>query len=86
MFVYKILVVQNFFPAITKIVWTLGPKSRYVEVISGCLKAGMSSMIILLIGMLLVMLDTVGPELQVVNVTEDAISLVTDGLVVLTPN
>ncbi|KAF9591544.1 hypothetical protein IFM89_004598, partial [Coptis chinensis] len=26
-----------------------------------------------------VMLDTVGPELQVVNVTEDAISLVADG-------
>lgn len=26
----------------TKIVGTLGPKSRSVEVISGCLKAGMS--------------------------------------------
>ena len=28
----------------TKIVGTLGPKSRSVEVISGCLKAGMSGM------------------------------------------
>lgn len=33
---------QNFFPAMTKIVGTLGPKSRSVEVISACLKAGMS--------------------------------------------
>ena len=33
---------QSFFPAMTKIVGTLGPKSRSVEVISGCLKAGMS--------------------------------------------
>lgn len=33
---------QNFFPAMTKIVGTLGPNSRSVEVISGCLKAGMS--------------------------------------------
>jgi len=35
---------QNFFPAMTKIVGTLGPKSRSVEVISACLKAGMSGM------------------------------------------
>lgn len=34
--------VQNFFPAMTKIVGTLGPNSRSVEVITGCLKAGMS--------------------------------------------
>lgn len=33
---------QNFFPAMTKIVGTLGPKSRSVETISACLKAGMS--------------------------------------------
>lgn len=33
---------QSFFPAMTKIVGTLGPKSRSVDVISGCLKAGMS--------------------------------------------
>ncbi|XP_061340212.1 pyruvate kinase 1, cytosolic-like isoform X2 [Gastrolobium bilobum] len=32
----------SFFPAMTKIVGTLGPKSRSVDVISGCLKAGMS--------------------------------------------
>ncbi|KAG6412742.1 hypothetical protein SASPL_125428 [Salvia splendens] len=32
----------SFFPAMTKIVGTLGPNSRSVEVISGCLKAGMS--------------------------------------------
>ncbi|XAR69691.1 Pyruvate kinase [Bertholletia excelsa] len=32
----------SFFPAMTKIVGTLGPKSRSVEVISGCLQAGMS--------------------------------------------
>ncbi|XP_020212293.1 pyruvate kinase 1, cytosolic isoform X2 [Cajanus cajan] len=32
----------SFFPAMTKIVGTLGPKSRSVEVISACLKAGMS--------------------------------------------
>ncbi|KAJ7976039.1 Pyruvate kinase family protein [Quillaja saponaria] len=32
----------SFFPAMTKIVGTLGPKSRSVEVISGCLMAGMS--------------------------------------------
>ncbi|KAI7738259.1 hypothetical protein M8C21_014425 [Ambrosia artemisiifolia] len=32
----------NFFPAMTKIVGTLGPRSRSVDIISGCLKAGMS--------------------------------------------
>jgi len=32
----------NFFPAMTKIIGTLGPQSRSVEVIEGCLKAGMS--------------------------------------------
>ena len=36
---------QNFFPAMTKIVGTLGSKSRSVDVISGCLKAGMSGMV-----------------------------------------
>ncbi|RWW68798.1 hypothetical protein BHE74_00023648 [Ensete ventricosum] len=35
---------RGFFPAMTKIVGTLGPKSRSVEVISACLKAGMSGM------------------------------------------
>ncbi|KAF7145586.1 pyruvate kinase 1, cytosolic [Rhododendron vialii] len=33
---------SSFFPAMTKIVGTLGPRSRSVEVISGCLQAGMS--------------------------------------------
>ncbi|KAF9593514.1 hypothetical protein IFM89_024007 [Coptis chinensis] len=33
-----------------------------------------------------VMLDTVGPELQVVNKIEQSISLETDAFVVLTPN
>jgi pyruvate kinase len=33
---------QSFFPAMTKIVGTLGPKSRSVDTISSCLKAGMS--------------------------------------------
>lgn len=33
---------QSFFPAMTKIVGTLGPKSRSVEVIARCLNAGMS--------------------------------------------
>ncbi|KAL6585430.1 hypothetical protein OROMI_002074 [Orobanche minor] len=32
----------GFFPALTKIVGTLGPRSRSVEVISACLKTGMS--------------------------------------------
>ena len=36
------MIMQSFFPAMTKIVGTLGPKSRSVEVISGCLKVGMS--------------------------------------------
>ncbi|KAL0401733.1 UNVERIFIED_CONTAM: Pyruvate kinase, cytosolic [Sesamum latifolium] len=60
----------NFFPAMTKIVGTLGPKSRSVEAISGCLRAGMSG----------------GPELQVVNKTEHPISLEEDALIVLTPD
>ncbi|MED6156681.1 hypothetical protein PIB30_016616 [Stylosanthes scabra] len=32
----------SFFPAMTRIVGTLGPKSRSVDVLSACLKAGMS--------------------------------------------
>ncbi|KAJ6986714.1 hypothetical protein NC653_020059 [Populus alba x Populus x berolinensis] len=32
----------SFFPAMSKIVGTLGPQSRSVEIISNCLKAGMS--------------------------------------------
>lgn len=37
---------QNFFPAMAKIVGTLGPRSRSVEVISSCLKAGLSGNLI----------------------------------------
>lgn len=39
---HGVVLFQNFFPALTKIVGTLGAKSRSVEVLSACLKAGMS--------------------------------------------
>ncbi|KAE8038734.1 hypothetical protein FH972_011212 [Carpinus fangiana] len=96
------------FPAMTRIVGTLGPKSRSVEIISDCMKAGMSvarfdfswgdtefhqetlenlKAAVKSTGKLCaVMLDTVGPELQVVNKTEHPISLQADTLVVLTPD
>nr|KAJ0190238.1 hypothetical protein LSAT_V11C800397970 [Lactuca sativa] len=92
----------------TKIVGTLGPKSRSVEIISSCLQAGMSvarfdfswgdmefhqetlenlKMAIRSTKKLCaVMLDTVGPELQVVNKTEHPISLEAETLVILTPD
>ena len=35
---------KSFFPIMMKIVGTLGPKSWFVDVISGCLRAGMSGM------------------------------------------
>lgn len=98
----------SFFPAMTKIVGTLGPKSRSVDVISQCLEAGMSvarfdfswgdpeyhqetlenlrAAIKSTKKLCAVMLDTVGPELQVVNKTEHPISLQADTLVVLTPD
>ncbi|KAG6690229.1 hypothetical protein I3842_10G004200 [Carya illinoinensis] len=98
----------TFFPAMTKIVGTLGPKSRSVEVISGCLKAGMSvarfdfswgdakyhqetlenlkAAVKTTKKLCAVMLDTVGPELQVVNKSGKSISLLMDASVVLTPN
>ncbi|THU53450.1 hypothetical protein C4D60_Mb10t14540 [Musa balbisiana] len=98
----------SFFPAMTKIVGTLGPKSRSVEVVSACLKAGMSvarfdfswgdveyhqetlenlkAAIKSTKKLCAVMLDTVGPELQVVNKSEKAISLEADGYVTLTPD
>ena len=41
---YLFFILQSFFPAMTKIVGTLGPKSRSVDAISGCLKAGMSGL------------------------------------------
>uniref|UniRef100_A0A2P2J9P0 pyruvate kinase n=1 Tax=Rhizophora mucronata TaxID=61149 RepID=A0A2P2J9P0_RHIMU len=98
----------SFFPAMTKIVGTLGPKSRTVEIISDCLKAGMSvarfdfswgdvqyhqetldnlrAAVKRTKKLCAVMLDTVGPELQVVNKTEHPISLEADTTVVLTPD
>ncbi|XP_057470599.1 pyruvate kinase 1, cytosolic-like [Actinidia eriantha] len=98
----------SYFPAMTKIVGTLGPKSRSVEIISDCLKAGMSVArfdfswgetefhqetvenlkiaIRSTKNLCAVMLDTGGPELQVVNKTEHPISLEADSLVVLTPD
>ncbi|XP_029117532.1 pyruvate kinase 1, cytosolic isoform X2 [Elaeis guineensis] len=98
----------NFFHAMTKIVGTLGPKSRSVEVISACLEAGMSvarfdfswgdidyhqetvenlkKAVKSTKKLCAVMLDTVGPELQVVNKSERAISLEADSFVVLTPD
>ncbi|KAG5239613.1 pyruvate kinase, cytosolic isozyme [Salix suchowensis] len=98
----------SFFPAMTKIIGTLGPKSRSVEIISNCLKAGMSvarfdfswgdidyhqeTLDNLKIAIKStkklcgVMLDTVGPELQVINKKENPISLQEDSFVVLTPD
>ncbi|CAL5356622.1 unnamed protein product [Camellia sinensis] len=98
----------NFFPAMTKIVGTLGPRSRSVEVISGCLKAGMSvarfdfslgdpeyhqetlenlrAAVKTTNKLCAVMLDTVGPELQVVNTIEKTISLEEDGKLRVTPH
>ncbi|KAJ0089206.1 hypothetical protein Patl1_32332 [Pistacia atlantica] len=98
----------SFFPAMTKIVGTLGPKSRSVDVISGCLKAGMSvarfdfswgnpeyhqetlenlkAAVKITKKLCAVMLDTVGPELQVINKSEKPISLKADASVVLTPD
>ncbi|KAH0714307.1 hypothetical protein KY284_007212 [Solanum tuberosum] len=110
----------TFFPAMMKIVGTLGPKSRSVEIISSCLELGMPGMWHNLTFMgrcrisprdigkskdrrqkikealccklgcscysYQVMLDTGGPELQVVNKSEHPISLQADSLVVLTPD
>ncbi|KAM0978643.1 hypothetical protein ACFX13_014848 [Malus domestica] len=98
----------TFFPAMTKIVGTLGPKSRSVEVIASCLNAGMSvarfdfswgnreyhqetlenlkAAVKSTKKLCAVMLDTVGPELQVANKTGNPIALLGDGLVVLTPD
>uniref|UniRef100_A0A3Q7JI81 Pyruvate kinase n=1 Tax=Solanum lycopersicum TaxID=4081 RepID=A0A3Q7JI81_SOLLC len=98
----------TFFPAMTKIVGTLGPKSRSVEIISSCLESGMSvarfdfswgdaefhqetlenlrAAVKKSKKLCAVMLDTGGPELQVVNKSEHPISLQADSLVVLTPD
>ncbi|KAL7199352.1 hypothetical protein ACSBR2_021607 [Camellia fascicularis] len=74
---------SSFFPAMTKIVGTLGPRSRSVEVISACLQAGMLVVDSTFRGGTL---NTVGPELHVIINAEKTISLQEDGIVVLTPN
>ncbi|KAK3422186.1 hypothetical protein EUGRSUZ_G02720 [Eucalyptus grandis] len=98
----------TFFPAMTKIVGTLGPKSRSADIISRCLNAGMSvarfdfswgdaefhqetlenmkAAVKSTKKLCAVMLDTIGPELQVVNKTEGPIPLEADTLLVLTPD
>ncbi|KAF4367993.1 hypothetical protein F8388_002604 [Cannabis sativa] len=96
------------YPSMTKIVGTLGPKSRSVEIISDCLNAGMCvarfdfswgdidfhqetldnlrKAVKSTDKLCAVLLDTVGPELQVVNKAEHPISLEADTLIVLTPD
>ncbi|KAH0434502.1 hypothetical protein IEQ34_026806 [Dendrobium chrysotoxum] len=91
---------------LTKIVGTLGPKSRSIEVIEGCLLAGMSvarfdfswlsadyhqetldnlkTAMKNVNKLCAVMLDTVGPELQVHNTTGNSIELKADAHVLLT--
>ncbi|XP_072979155.1 pyruvate kinase 1, cytosolic-like [Typha angustifolia] len=98
----------RFFPAMTKIIATLGPQSRSVDVLSACLRAGMSVACLdfswgdidyhqqtvdnlrLAVKstkkLCALMLDTVGPELQIVNKSERAISLENNASVVLTPD
>ncbi|KAL4583785.1 hypothetical protein LXL04_008369 [Taraxacum kok-saghyz] len=94
---------KSYFPSMTKIVGTLGPKSRSVEVISRCLMAGMSVTwgdaafhqetlenlkfaIKQTKKLCAVMLDTTGPELLVVNKSDQPIPLEADSFFVLTPN
>ncbi|XP_031499359.1 pyruvate kinase 2, cytosolic-like isoform X1 [Nymphaea colorata] len=99
---------QCFFPSLTKIVGTLGPKTRSIEVIEECLKAGMSvarfdfswldsnyhqeTLDNLKVAaknvkkLYSVMLDTLGPEIQVHNKTGNPIDLKADDHVILTPD
>ncbi|KAM1556539.1 hypothetical protein TB2_040120 [Malus domestica] len=96
-----------FFPTMTKIVGTLDPKSRSLEVIASCLNARMYvarfdflwgnreyhqetlenlKVAVKSKKLCAIMLDMVGPELQVANKTRNLIALIGDGLVVLTPD
>ncbi|VFQ80269.1 unnamed protein product [Cuscuta campestris] len=99
---------SSFYPAMTKIIGTLGTKSRSVDTISECLKSGMSvarfdfswgdseyhqeTLENLKTAskntkkMCGVMLDTIGPEMQVINKSNHPISLQADSLLVLTPD
>ncbi|XP_039118695.1 pyruvate kinase 2, cytosolic-like, partial [Dioscorea cayenensis subsp. rotundata] len=98
----------GFFSSLTKIVGTLGPKSRSVEVIEACLTAGMSvarfdfswlnadyhqetldnlrTASENVKKLCAVMLDTMGPELQVFNENGNPIELIVDANVVITPD
>eukprot|EP00249_Psilotum_nudum_P008328 c21197_g1_i1 orf=253-1836(+) len=98
----------SFFPAMTKIIGTLGPRSRSVEVIETCLKAGMSvarfdfswesdeyhqetlenlkKAVKNTKKLCAVMLDTIGPELQIFNKSEKPIALEAEAMVTITPD
>ncbi|XP_078156506.1 pyruvate kinase 1, cytosolic-like [Carex rostrata] len=98
----------KFFPSLTKIVATLGAKSRSVETLEQCLKAGMSvarfdfssmdaayhqetlnnlrKAVDNVKQLCAVMLDTVGPELQVKNPTGEPIVLDAGNRVTITPD
>ncbi|XP_020111979.1 pyruvate kinase 2, cytosolic-like [Ananas comosus] len=98
----------KFFPSLTKIVGTLGPKSRSVETIEQCLTAGMAVARFDFSGLnaeyhqetlnnlrtavanakklCAVMLDTVGPEIQVQNTTGNSIELKAGNHVTITPD
>ncbi|CAA6660329.1 unnamed protein product [Spirodela intermedia] len=98
----------NFFPSLTKIVATLGPKSHSIEVIESCLTSGMSvarfdfswldseyhqetlenlrKAVKNVKKLCAVMLDTVGPELQVFNTNGSPIELKNDDRVTITPD
>ncbi|XP_073099533.1 pyruvate kinase 1, cytosolic isoform X1 [Elaeis guineensis] len=99
---------EKYFPSLTKIVGTLGPKSRSVETIEACLVAGMSvarfdfswlnaeyhqetlenlrTAVNNVKKLCAVMLDTVGPELQVCNTSGNPIELNADNHVIITPD
>ncbi|XP_057983105.1 pyruvate kinase 2, cytosolic-like [Malania oleifera] len=98
----------GFLPSLTKIVGTLGPKTRSVEIIEACLNAGMSvarfdfswldedyhqgTLDNLRIAvkntkkLCAIMLDTVGPELQIYNKYGNPIELKADDHVTITPD
>ncbi|XP_058205662.1 pyruvate kinase 2, cytosolic-like [Rhododendron vialii] len=98
----------KFFPSLTKVVGTLGPNSRSVEVIEACLEAGMSvarfdfswldenyhqeTLDNLRVAvknvkrLCAVMLDTMGPALQVRNKSGNPIELMAGNQVTITPD
>ncbi|KAE9465889.1 hypothetical protein C3L33_02197, partial [Rhododendron williamsianum] len=101
-------VFQKFFPSLTKVVGTLGPNSRSVEVIEACLEAGMSvarfdfswldenyhqeTLDNLRVAvknvkrLCAVMLDTMGPALQVCNKSGNPIEMMAGNHVTITPD